>query len=163
MRERMIVGIDIGARCGISTIYVGGPRVEVLASESFKSDAFTRRLELAVVDTLWQNRSCPAIEFVYERAVGRPHTIRGTAKQAGRWLEALDLAGFGDRVTEVNVSSWRKQLFGRAPRSEEAKALACAKVRELFGIDTNDSEIAESICVALWKLKGYRDDPTTAT
>lgn len=64
-----------------------------------------------------------------------------------RFVEAMAILA-GLNVVYVPIPTWRSQLFGRQPGTEEAKRAAIAYVRQAFAIDTSpDHNAADSICL----------------
>lgn len=160
----MVLGIDSGAVSGVALAYpvirttkAGSPPpaqpvgIRLGWTDSGKSTPEFRRLwcESAVVTA---RRRGAHLLVVHEKFVGRPHVIRGSAKQVGKWLHVLEELGVRRaQVHEVLVSRWRRDTFGHNRRlgTDRWKRAAQERCTELFGLDI-EHDAAEAALQAAW-------------
>ncbi len=70
------------------------------------------------------------------------HRVAAFVEAVG-WLSGLE-------VVRVAVPTWRSQLFGRQPRSAQAKAMSINYVKTVYGVETRDHNLADAICLGAW-------------
>lgn len=144
-----ILTIDPGSTGGAALHYDGKPRRAWTVST-----AAERRLVIASAKAIAAQRDEVLVVIVEKWSAGgeRGHAqILGLGSQAGRWLEALELAGIDAAdVVRVYPQTWRTVLAPMPRKTgEQAKASARVIASGHLGLDV-PTDAAEAVCMGLW-------------
>ena len=145
----VILAIDPGATSGAALHYGGRPRLAwTCATAAERAEVIATALRTAA------DLGAPLVVVMERWTAGgaRGHAqIVGLGAQAGRWLEALELAGIpAADVVRVYPQTWRAVL-APMPRKTGAAAKASAR-RVAAGYLGREvlTDAAEATCIALW-------------
>lgn len=153
----MVLGLDSGATSGVALAYLRSSGPALAWTDSGKSTPEFRRLWVESAVRTAEVRGAHLM-VVYERFFGKPHTIRGAAKQVGRWLHVLEECGVRDtRMREVAVHQWRLDVHGHNRRigTDAWKRLARQWCQARYGLDI-EHDAAEAACLAVWGLSAQQ-------
>lgn len=149
----VVFGLDSARHSGVALARSTSDGPRLVWTDAFPSEARTRTLYAETAMTTADKLGAHLI-VVHEKFVGRPHIVRGSAKQLGKWLHVLEEVGVHqNRIVETPVRTWRIDTYGdnRRRSTDEWKALALAECRKRWGLDI-EHDAAEAALLAAWGL-----------